>query len=144
MTLDTLAKHISTLLKARSDVAIPTKSEIINDKEVVSVDLEMIIPLIHQNMLLIANRYKVLGLVTKSSNFRVLRVLKGGYFIRMPKEPRNLTDKIDLDLELHIAVANFVAADLAKNPHNRNIFKKAGRKIVKDYSFKIYNTPAPE
>ena len=140
MILDEMYKHISTLLKTRNDVAMPTKT--VNNEDV--VDDAMVIPLIVQNMLNIANRYKVLSLITKSENFRVLRVLGNGYYIRMPKEPRSLTDTIDMDSELNMAIANYVAADLSNNAYNRNIFKKAGRRIVKDYAFKIFNTPAPE
>lgn len=131
MTYDELKKHISTLLKSRREVAIPT-----NDDD--------IIPLVEQNMLMIANRYKVLALVTTNANFRVLRALPDGYFIRMPKPPRNGTDHIDMDRELHMAIANFVAADFCSSDYNRNILKKSGRRIVKDYAFKVYNTPEPE
>ncbi|MGE4396057.1 MAG: hypothetical protein AB7D34_01230 [Sulfurimonas sp.] len=131
MTYDELKKHISTLLKSRRDVSLPALDE-------------DIIPLVEQNMLYIANRYKVLGLVTNSANFRLLRALPDGYFIRMPKPPRNGTDHIDMDRELHMAIANFVAADLASSEYSRNIFKKNGRRIVKDYAFKLYNTPDPD
>ena len=127
MTFSQLKIHVAALLKSRREVSIPTS----NDE---------LIPLVHQNMLNIANRYKVIGLITKSENFRVLRALGDGNFIRTPKAPRNDTDKIDMDEELTMAIANHVAGDLASSQLNRNIFKKNARKIVKDYSFKIYNT----
>lgn len=129
MTLDETRTHITALLKARQEVSIP--------------DNDVVIPLIHEHLENIANRYKVLALITKSENFRVLRSLGDGYYIRMPKAPRSSTDQLDIDRELHKAVANFVAADLASSQINRGIFNKRARKMVKDYAFKIKNTPPP-
>lgn len=127
MTYDELKKHISTLLKSRRDVAIPA-----TDDE--------IIPLVEEAMLNIANRYKVLKLVTRSENFKILRALGDGYYIRVPKSPNVLTDKMDIDSELCMAVANFTAASLSANEHNRNIWNKKAHRMVKDYAFKIYKT----
>lgn len=126
MTYDELKKHISTLLKSRRDVAIPT-------------DDDDVIPLVAEAMLNIANRYKVLKLVTKSENFKILRSLGNGYYIRNPKTP-SVGDKLDVDSELCMAVANFTAASLSANEHNRNIWNKKARRMVKDYAFKIYKT----
>lgn len=127
MTYDKLKIHISALLKSRRDVALSD-----NDADV--------IPLVEEAILNIANRYKVLKLITKSENFKVLRSLGNGYYIRNPKLPR-LGDELDIDSELCFAVANFVAAAVASNPLNRNIWNKRAKKIVKDYSFKLYKTP---
>lgn len=130
MTFSELKLHVNALLSSRRDVSLPG-------------DDNLIIPLIEQSMINIANRYKVLSLITKGENFRVLRALGDGYYIRMPRPPKINSDKIDLDKELHMAIANYVAADLASIEYNRNIFKKNAQRIVKDYAFKIYNTPKP-
>ena len=130
MTLGILKTNVAALLSVRNDVAMKT-------------DNAIIIPLVNMAMLNIANRYKVLKLMTKSENFKVLRALSGenkGWYIRMPKEPKTDDDKLDMDSELCMALVNYVAADLAANIVNRNIFKKSARKIVKDYSFKIHDT----
>jgi len=79
-------------------------------------------------------------LLVKDANYKVLRVLDKEYAIRMPKEVLYDDDLLDIDKELELSVLNFVAADISNNAHNRNIFKKTANKILKDYSFKIYNT----
>lgn len=126
MTYDELKTHIDTLLKSRRDVKLPN-----SDAE--------IIPLVEESMLNIANRYKVLKLLTQSENFKVLRALGDGWYIKNPKTPK-VGDKLDMDSELCMAVANFTAASLSANEHNRNIWNKKARRMVKDYAFKIYKT----
>ena len=131
MTYGQLKVYTSSILKAKRDVAMTD-------------DNAVILALLEEAMTNIANKYKVLKLITKSANFRLLRSLGDGYYIRTPKIPRDDTDKLDMDSELHIALANYIAATLASDAKNSDAFRKTANKIVKDYAFKIYNTPKPE
>jgi hypothetical protein len=127
MTYSKLKIATSNLLESRGDVKLTDNDDIIKT-------------LLEDILLKIANRYTVLKLVTKSENFKVLRALGDGLYIRYPKIPTNDTDEIDVDKELAMAVANYLAAEVAKDNHNRNIFNKKAMSIVKGYAFKLYNT----
>ena len=131
MTYLELKQHTSSILKAKREVSMTD-------------DEATIKAILYEAMLNIANRYKVLKLVTKSENFKLLRSLGSGYYIRTPKEPRDDSDKLDLDSELHIALANYVASALASDPKNIVLFERRANKIVKDYAFKLYKTPPKE
>ncbi len=126
MTLSEIMAHTSALLTVAGEVKIPPK--------------EVYIPLLHQSMLEIANNTYVLGLVTKSENFRVLREIDDGSYIRMPKAPKIDTDKIDIDEELNYALSNYVASKIARKKQNKEKFEFDGMEIQSAYDFKIYRT----
>jgi len=127
MTFKELKNSTASLLDARREVEMPTEDE-------------KLIPLVDMHLLNVANRYKVLSLMTKSRHFKILRALDKGWYIRMPNSPVE-DDELDLDEELHLAIANYLAADLCTLERNREDFLNMAKKIIKDYAFKIYKTP---
>ena len=127
MTLQKLMDHTAAILTARGERKCPA--------------IAGYVPILYEEMISLANRQKVLSLVTKSADARVLRSLGGGDYIRMPKEPRTENDKIDMDEELMYALSNFVAASVAAENVNIALYHKKGSRLVKDYAFKLFNTP---
>jgi len=132
MTLDKLMIHTNAILTVRAERKCPA--------------IDIYIPILHEGMIEIANRFKVLSLITVSQDARVLRALGPNdagvkEYIRFPKSPRVGTDKIDMDEELMYALSNFVAAATASENKHIALYKKAYNRIVKDYDFKLYNTP---
>jgi len=126
MTFNQLKNSVEVLLKSRREISLP--------------DAEILKTLAYKHMMLIANRYIVRKLISNSQKDRVLRTIGKGYFLRFPKEISSEGASIDLDEELHIAIAHFIASDIASDHKNQVDFKKDAQKIVKDYSFKIKNT----
>lgn len=130
MTLGQAKEHIRNILYAAGDVSIP-ESEDSN---------AMFRSLVDEESLRIANRYNVLSLITKDKSFRVIRALGGGLYVRMPKASTTDIEELDIDNELSFAVANRVAARLAREDKNKRFFDREASRIIKDYSFKLYNT----
>lgn len=96
------------------------------------------IPLLMQALQDVANNVYCLSLVTKSADARVLRSLGDGYYIRMPKEPRIDTDKIDMDEELMFALSNMVASYISQN--KPQYFDQKAKEIISSYEFKMLYT----
>ena len=94
-------------------------------------------PLLEEAMLYIANNAHVLGLVTRSKDFTLLRKLNDGYYMRRPTMPSSDGETLDMDHELCFAVANIVAAHLSKR--KTEFFMLEAEEIVNQYNFKVYN-----
>lgn len=96
------------------------------------------IPLLEQALLEIANRVDCLSLVTKSSDFRVLRAIGDGNYIRKPNTPNQDIDEIDMDDELMFALSNLIASYVSNV--KPQYFVNKSEEIISDYNFKIINT----
>lgn len=128
MTFDELKESVKNLLISRREVSLP--------------DGAIVAQLAYDAMEDIANRYIVPSLLTKKRGANILREVGVGEYINMPAKPSEdmLDESLDIDIELHRAIAFMVAASICSEKRNSNIFSAKGKKIIKDYSFKIYKT----
>jgi len=122
MTLTKLKAHTNAILTG--DVKLP--------------DNAVYIPLLMQALEEIASRVDCLSLLTQNQDFRILRSLEDGYFIRMPKEPELESDDIDIDRELVYAASNLVASYISMV--RPQYFDAIAEGIMLDYNLKITRT----
>jgi len=126
MTFLELKTQVSALLEAKREVSLPSNA--------------VLLVLANDAVLQIANRYKVIRLMTQNINSQILRDLGDGYYMRIPQKLTLNDDVIDLDDELTSAVSFRVSAGLASELKNVASFTKSEQRILKDYSFKLYDT----
>ena len=126
MTLDFTRTHTSALLQTAGEVKIPP--------------IEVYTTILHQQLQLIASNSYVLSLETQAEDFRVLREIAEGIYIRMPVHPQSGNSEIDIDEELVYAASNMAASVISRQPINKAFFEETALEIIQAYDFKIYET----
>ena len=126
MTLEFARDHTDALLTTAGEIKIPA--------------IEMYSIIFHQQLQTIASNSYVLKLHTEAEDFKVLREIAEGLYIRTPDRPEAPNSEIDMDEELGYAASNMTASVLSRNPLNKEMFERAAMGIIQDYDFKIYET----
>ena len=121
MTYLQLKTLVGTLL--RGDTEIPPDNEFIM--------------LLKYGLSEIANDANALKLITaKTEGERILRNGPGNTFIRMPKEPEDDNEELDLDEELCYALARYIAYFLS-NTGKAKIHLMEAKNIINKYNQKV-------
>ncbi len=126
MTLDYIRSHCEALLTTAGEIKIPP--------------LEQFSVILHQQLQIIASNTYVLQLQTQAEDFRVLREISEGLYIRLPFRPEAGNSEIDVDEELVYAASNMAASVFSRKPLNKEMFERAAMEMIQAYDFKIYET----
>lgn len=113
---------------------IELESEMFADTKMPEKD-EILIPLVMRAMRYIAYRTKPLTLLVKIPDFKIIRSLGNGWYLREPALIINENSKLDIDKELIDAVVYRVASKISIR--NRESYEKEALEIMTDFNFKI-------
>ena len=100
-------------------------------------DDEMLLAVLETAYLELANDCTALKLLTASKDADIIRTGIGGSYVRLPKLPKNPTDKLDIDSELVPAVARLMASYIAKDLNKKAYHKQEANKVVMQYESKV-------
>jgi hypothetical protein len=85
----------------------------------------------------IADEADALKLLTvKDSNERIVRNGPGNTYVRMPKEPENEEDELDIDDELAYALAEYIASFIS-NSSKVSLHIQNAQEIIRRYNQKV-------
>ncbi len=83
-----------------------------------------------------ATKCTALKLLTTNKDNAIMRMGPGNNYIRMPKLPKDTTDKLDIDSELGPAIARVLAHYIAKDVQMKAYHKMEAMEIMRDYEAK--------
>ncbi len=101
----------------------------------VGIPTEKLIPIVMQELRKIAYLCIPLALVVKSPDFRIIRDLGDGFYLKESNLIRDNNSKIDLDKELVDALLNMVASRLTNR--EREFYKDEAQKVIADFNWKM-------
>ena len=113
---------------------IELASEMYADTKIPSDDT-VLIPLVMRAMRYVAYRTNPLSLLVQSPDFRVIKSLGNGWYLREPALIRDTITKLDIDKELIDAVVYRVASKITKR--KKESHEASADEIMSDFNFKI-------
>ena len=99
-------------------------------------DDSRILALLRYALTTVATQADSLHLMTLSTTANILRLAKGDYLIRVPELPEDDVDEIDIEDELAMAVARYMASYVSLK--KGGIHVQAADRIIKDYNAKTW------
>jgi len=100
-------------------------------------DGEVMLVVLETAYLELANDCTALKLLTASKDADIIRTGPGSNYVRLPKLPKDSTDRLDIDSELVPAAARLMASYIAKDLKNKMYHKSEADKIIKQYESKV-------
>lgn len=84
-----------------------------------------------------ATKCTALKLLTTNKDNAIMRMGPGSTYVRMPKLPKDVSDKLDIDSELGPAIARIIAHYIAKEVTMKNYHKVEALELMRDYESKV-------
>jgi len=84
-----------------------------------------------------ADQCTALKLLTVDKDESIMRMGPGDTFVRMPRLPRDLTDKLDIDSELVPAIGRIMAHYIAKDISMKNYHEAKALELFRRYEAKV-------
>ncbi|PHQ88765.1 MAG: hypothetical protein COB42_08140 [Sulfurimonas sp.] len=99
-------------------------------------DDKILIPIVMRKLRSITYLCTPLALITTSPDFRIIRDLDNGFYLRESVLIKKDESKIDLDSELIDALVFMVASSISIQ--KSEIYTRLARGVIADFNFKIY------
>jgi len=100
-------------------------------------DDEVMLAVLETAYIELANDCTSLKLLTANKDADIIRTNSKGTYVRMPRLPIKMTDKLDIDNELCPAVARLMASYIAKDLNKKAYHKQEAAKAIMQYESKV-------
>ena len=84
-----------------------------------------------------ATKCTALRLLTTNKDSAIMRIGPGSTYVRMPKLPRDDSDRLDIDSELVPAIGRILAYYIAKDVTMKEYHKREALELMRDYEAKV-------